>query len=140
MKQPLAIAALVLLASPLAALDRPVQVIQGSFAARMSGFCRSITDKDVTSGLSGDFRVRRGASLTASGNRHVIYVDSGATVHVTGQSSTIFVARGGEATIGGEKNQVFMESGSKVQVRGHASLAMVGELDLKLNRNAEECR
>jgi hypothetical protein len=123
-----------------AAANSPVQVIHGVYEARISGYCRSVTDKDVISGASGDFRVRRGASLTATGNRHVIYVDAGASVTVTGQSSVIYVARGGQATVGGLRNQVFSETGGRVVILGQAMIATVGELDLKLNRNADECQ
>jgi hypothetical protein len=123
-----------------AAANQPVQIIHGSYEARLSGYCRSITEKDAASGASGDFRVRRGASLTATGNRHAIYVDPGASVTVTGQSSVIFVARGGQATVGGQRNQVFAEAGGRVVILGQALIATVGELDLKLNRNADECQ
>jgi hypothetical protein len=124
---------------PVAANPR-VQVIHGVYEARISGYCRSITEKDAASGSSGDFRVRKGASLTATGNRHVIYVDAGASVNVTGQSSVIFVAKGGQATVGGARNQVFSEPGARVAILGQAMIATVGELELKLNRNAEDCQ
>jgi hypothetical protein len=140
MKRAFAIAAALLAVAPLAQADRGVQVIHGAYAARISGYCRNITEKDAASGPAGDFRVRRGGSLNASGNRHVIYVDDGASVNLTGQASTVFVAKGGQAVIGGQKNQVFMEAGGKVIIHGQAMIATVGELDLKLNRNAEECR
>lgn len=117
-----------------------IQIIHGPYEARISGYCRSITERDAYSGASGDFRIRRGGSLTATGNRHVIYVDSGASVIVTGQASVIFVARGGQATVGGTRNQVFSEPGARVAILGQALIATVGELELKLNRNAEDCQ
>jgi hypothetical protein len=123
-----------------AAASSPVQVIHGSYEARLSGYCRSITERDAASGATGDFRVRRGGSLMATGNRHAIFVDPGASVTVTGQSSVIFVARGGLATVGGRRNQVFAEPGGRVVILGQAMIATVEELDLKLNRNAEECQ
>jgi hypothetical protein len=117
-----------------------IQVIHGVYEARMSGYCRSITDKDAVSGASGDFRVRKGAHLTATGNRHVIFIDDGAAVTLTGQSSVVYVARGGSAIIGGTRNQVFSEPGGSVVILGQAMIASVGELELKLNRNAEGCQ
>ncbi|MGL4243621.1 MAG: hypothetical protein ACRCTI_21110 [Beijerinckiaceae bacterium] len=140
MKQAFAIPLICCFAFPAIAQERVVQVIHGAYEARLSGYCRSITDRDVASGPFGDFRVRRGGSLVASGNRHTIYVDDGASVSVTGQASTVFVARGGHATIGGVRNQVFTEPGGRVVIKGQASLATVGELDLRVNRNADECR
>jgi hypothetical protein len=140
MKHAIAIPLLFCVILPAAAQDRPVQVIHGAYAARLSGYCKSITDRETASGASGDFRVRRGASLIASGNRHTIYVDDGASVNVTGQASTIFVAKGGHAIIGGSKNQVFTEPGGRVTIQGQAMIATVGELDLRLNRNADECK
>jgi hypothetical protein len=130
--------ALLLAALP-ASANPKIQVIHGVYEARISGYCRSVTDRDAVSGTSGDFRVRKGASLTATGNRHVIYVDAGAAVKVTGQSSVVYVAKGGEATVGGTRNQVFAEPGGRVIILGQAMIATVGELDLKLNRNAEDC-
>ncbi len=123
-------------------MDRPIQVIHGPYEARLSGYCRSITDQDVSSGPSGDFRVRRGASLHATGKRHTIVVDDGASVRVTGNASVVFVQRGGMAVIDGSRHQVFMEAGSRVTIVGASAsgIATVGELDIKLNRNAEECR
>jgi hypothetical protein len=128
------------LAAPAAGANPQVQAIPGTYEAKLSGYCRSITERDVPSGTSGDFRVRRGASLNASGNRHVIFVEDGASAVVTGQSSVVFVARGGQATIGGKRNQVFAEPGGRVVILGQAMIATVGELDLKVNRNAEECQ
>jgi hypothetical protein len=140
MKRAIAFAAALMILAPLARADRGVQVIHGVYEARISGYCRNITEKDTLSGPAGDFRVQRGGGLAANGNRHVIFVDDGGVVSVTGQSSIIFVSRGGQATIGGQKNQVFMESGSRVVILGQAMIATVGELELKVNRNAEECR
>ncbi len=128
------------LALPLSAAEGNVQNIPGTFAARLSGYCRSVTEQGLAVTTSGDFRVRRGGSLTASGNRHTIYVDDGASVVLTGQASTVFVAKGGQATVGGKRNQIFAEPGGKVTIHGQASIATVGELDLKLNRNADECQ
>jgi hypothetical protein len=139
MKTRLVIAATCAMTLPLAAADRIVQNIPGAFSARLSGYCKSITEAGQ-SAVSGDFRVRRGGSLTASGNRHTIFVDEGASVTLTGQASTVFVARGGQATIGGTRNQVFAELGGRLTILGQAAIATVGELDLKLNRNADECR
>jgi hypothetical protein len=142
MKRLPTIAAAALFAFGAGAMDRPIQVIHGPYEARLSGYCRSITDQDASSGPSGDFRVRRGASLTASGKRHTIVVDDGATVRVTGQASVVFVQRGGTALIDGRRHHVFMESGSQVTIIGSSTtgIATVGELDIKLNRNADECR
>jgi hypothetical protein len=139
MKSRLVIAASCVMTLPLAAADRIVQNIPGAFSARLSGYCKSITESGQ-SAASGDFRVRRGGSLTASGNRHTIFVDEGASVTLTGQASTVFVAKGGQAVIGGTRNQVFAELGGRLTILGQASIATVGELDLKLNRNADECR
>jgi hypothetical protein len=140
MKHAFAIALACCTVLPSAAQDRAVQVIHGSYEARLSGYCKSITERDSQSGGSGDFRVRRGASLVATGNRHTIFVDEGASVTVTGQASTIFVSKGGHAVIGGQRNQVFTEPGGQVVIKGQAMIATVGELDLRLNRNADECR
>ncbi len=140
MKRALAITTFCLLHPLAAAAERPVQVIHGTFPARLSGYCKSVTEKDTHSGQTGDFRVRRGGSLIASGNRHVIFVDAGASATVTGQASIIYVARGGQATVGGQRNQIFAEPGGKVVILGQAHLATVGEFELKLNRNAEECQ
>jgi hypothetical protein len=122
------------------AQERGIQVIHGPYEARISGYCRSVTERDAQSGQSGDFRVRRGGKLTASGNRHTIFVDDGAEVRVTGQANVIFVSRGGEAIIDGRRHQVFTEMGARVTILGQAAIATVGELDLRLNRHAEECR
>jgi hypothetical protein len=35
---------------------------------------------------------------------------------------------------------VFTEPGGQVVIKGQAMIATVGELDLRLNRNADECR
>ncbi len=118
-----------------ASADDPRRLRSAAF-----GYCRSITEKDVASGPSGDFRVRRGASLNASGNRHAIFVEEGASAVVTGQSSVVYVAKGGQATVGGKRNQVFAEPGGRVMILGQASIATVSELDLKVNRNAEDCQ
>jgi hypothetical protein len=145
MKHPFAIL-LISTAAALGALrlssaqERAIQVIHGTFEARISGYCRSVTERDALSGPSGDFRVRRGGTLTASGNRHTIFVDEGAAVRVTGQANVIFVSRGGEAIIDGRRHQVFTEMGARVTILGQAAIATVGELDLRLNRNADECR
>lgn len=127
------------LSLPLSANDRVVQSIHGVYEARLSGYCKSVTEAQTVA-TSGDFRVRKGGNLTASGNRHTIFVDDGATANVTGQGSTIFVARGGLAIVGGQRNQVFTEPGGRVTVLGTVALARVGELDLKVNRNAEDCQ
>jgi hypothetical protein len=140
MKRAFAISTLCCFLPLAAAAERPVQVIHGSYAARLSGYCKSVTEKDIQSGQTGDFRVRRGGSLIASGNRHVIFIDAGASATVTGQASIVYVAKGGQATVGGQRNQVFAEAGGKVVILGQANLATVGELDLKINRNAEECQ
>jgi hypothetical protein len=140
MKIGFALATACCLALPLAAADSAVQQIPGAYEARLSGWCRSVSELNTVAGLAGDFRVRRGGSLSASGNRHNIFVDDGGEAYVTGQASTIFVAKGGRATVGGERNQVFSEQGARVIVIGQARVAAVGEFDLKVNRNGSECQ
>jgi hypothetical protein len=135
-----AIALMFALAAPAAEAQSPIQTIHGSYMAKLSGFCRSITERDASSGPWGDFRVRRGASLNASGNRHAIFIDDGASAVITGQSNVIFVAKGGQATIGGKRNQVFFEPGGRVTVVGQAMIASVAEIDLRVNPNADECQ
>jgi hypothetical protein len=112
----------------------------GAYEARLSGWCKSIQNTEVTSAGLGDFRVRKGGHLTATGLRQTIYVDAGGFADIIGTSSIVHVAKGGRATVAGERNQIFSENGGSVVMLGKASITMVGSLDLHVHKNATDCQ
>ncbi len=116
-----------------------VQQHPGVYQARLSGWCQSIDANERISAHLGDFRVRKGGYLTASGSRHAIYVEEGGTIELTGSASVVYVAKGGRATISGDKHQIYSESGSNVAILGKANVSMVGALSLSIHKNAADC-
>jgi hypothetical protein len=117
-----------------------VNQIAGPYEARLSGWCKSVHSEDVLSAGLGDFRVRKGGRLTATGLRQTIYVDAGGFADIVGTSSIVHVAKGGVATVAGERNQIFSESGGRVIMVGKVFMTMVGSLDLHVHKNATDCQ
>jgi hypothetical protein len=116
-----------------------VQQHPGVYQARLSGWCQSIDANERISAHLGDFRVRKGGYLAASGSRHAIFVEKGGVIELTGTASVVYVAKGGKATISGDKHQIYSETGASVAILGKANVAMVGALALSLNKNAADC-
>jgi hypothetical protein len=110
----------------------------GSYEARLSGLCQSVSG--LKNASIGDFRLRNGARLSASGARHTIYVDAGAEALVTGTASLVYVAKGGKATVGGERNQVIAERGGSVVLLGRVNLLTVDQLDVHVHKNSVACQ
>lgn len=117
-----------------------VSQITGAYEARLSGWCKSVQSNEVVLASLGDFRVRKGGHLTATGSRQTIYVEAGGFAEITGTSSIVHVAKGGKATVAGERNQIFSESGASVVIVGRALMTIVGSLDLQVNKNATDCQ
>jgi hypothetical protein len=114
--------------------------LPGDQEARLSGWCQSVETGRAVNGALGDFRVRRGGSVHATGTRQTIVVDEGGKAEVTGLASTVFVRKGGEATVSGERVSVYAEPGAKVAVSGANRLATVEHITITLNRNALACQ
>ena len=123
-----------------AAPQAQVQLLPGLTEARLSGWCRDVPQSSAVSASLGDFRVRKGASLSASGTRQTIFVDSGGRAEITGTGSTIYVANGGQATVGGERNQVYAERGGSVVLIGRANMKLVDGFEIVVQRNSSECQ
>ena len=119
----------------------PAQISQifGSYEVRLSGYCRSINEKDTVLARGGDYRVRRGGVVTVTGVKQTILVDAGGEVEVRGTATTVFVARGGRATLDGERIQVFAEPGGDVLLTGKGVITRVGELTIQPHPNSPEC-
>jgi hypothetical protein len=117
-----------------------VNQIAGAYEARLSGWCKSVQNNEVISASLGDFRVRKGGHLTATGLRQTIYVDAGGFAEIIGISSIVHIAKGGRATVAGERNQIFSENGGSVIMVGKASMTVVGSLDLQVHKNATDCQ
>ena len=117
-----------------------IQQMPGVTEARLSGWCRDVPENTARSASLGDFRVRKGASLSAAGTRQTIFVDNGGQAEITGTGSTIYVAKGGKATIGGERNQVFVERGGSIVVTGRANIRLVDGFEIVVHRNSSECQ
>ena len=117
-----------------------VSQITGVYEARLSGWCKSVQSNEAIVASLGDFRVRKGGHLTATGLRQTIYVEAGGFAEVTGTSSIVHVAKGGKIIVAGERNQIFSESGGSVIIVGRAMMTVVGSLDLQVNKNATDCQ
>ncbi|MGL4636416.1 MAG: hypothetical protein ACRCWF_10565 [Beijerinckiaceae bacterium] len=117
-----------------------VHQIPGVHEARLSGWCQSIGSEQKISANLGDFRVRKGGHLVATGVRQSIFVEDGGSVEITGTASVVYIMKGGKATIAGERNQIYAEPGSNVALLGAASWSQVSSLTLQLHRNAVSCQ
>jgi hypothetical protein len=117
-----------------------IQQLPGVTEARLSGWCRDVPENSVWSASLGDFRVRKGASLSASGTRQTIFVDNGGQAEITGTASTVYVAKGGKATVVGERHQVFAERGGSVILVGRANMKVVDGIEIVVHRNSPECQ
>jgi hypothetical protein len=116
-----------------------VSQIFGAYEVRLSGFCRSVSERDMVLTRGGDYRVRRGGLVTVTGVRQTILVDAGGEVEVRGTATTVFVAKGGRATLDGERIQVFAEMGGDVFLMGRGVITRVGELAIQPHPNSPEC-
>ncbi len=116
-----------------------VSQIVGPYEVRLSGYCRSITERDTVLARGGDYRVRRGGVVTITGVRQTVLVDAGGEVEVRGTATTVFVAKGGRATLDGERIQVFAEPGGDVFLLGRGVVTRVGELAIQTHPNSPEC-
>jgi hypothetical protein len=116
-----------------------ISQIVGSYEVRLSGYCRSISERDTVLARGGDYRVRRGGIVTVTGVKQSILVDSGGEVDVRGTATTVFVAKGGRAVLDGERIQVFAEPGGDVFLLGKGTITRVGELAIYPHPNSPEC-
>jgi hypothetical protein len=117
-----------------------IQPLAGVTEVRLSGWCRDVPDKTTVTASLGDFRVRKGGSLFATGTRQTILVESGGQAEVTGTASTVYVANGGKATIGGERSQVYAEKGGNVVFIGRVNMKLVDGFEIVVHRNSSECQ
>ena len=111
-----------------------------SYDAHLSGWCQSVAEKQVVSSKIGDFRVRSGGTLSASGVRQTIFVDLGGVADVSGSGAMIYVSKGAKVTVSGERNQVFLARGGNIILQGKAILTMVEEFNLQVHKNSIECQ
>jgi hypothetical protein len=114
--------------------------VPGEHEARLSGWCRSINSAGNSFAQPGDFRVRRGGSLSVSGNKQTVFVDAGGSVDVSGTATVVYVSRGASARIAGERVQIFAEEGANLKLQGPQILVSVERLVPSIHRNAPECR
>jgi hypothetical protein len=134
---PLALALLSLFAGGPTASQ--ISQIYGPYEVRLSGYCRSVNDRDTVLARGGDYRVRRGGVVIVTGVKQTILVDAGGEVEVRGTATTVFVAKGGRATLDGERIQVFAEPGGDVFLMGRGVVTRVGELAIQTHPNSPEC-
>lgn len=133
-----AAAALALVAGPTLAVEATGTQV---YPVRLSGWCEPVTsDRARTSRDGGVFRVRSGGTLTASANRQTIMVEEGGSLAYVGRGSSIYVENGAFARIVGDANTVIMQPRAKLSASGANYVSVVGSFEVKLNRNADNCK
>jgi hypothetical protein len=130
--------------------SRCVFVVSLAFAAelafaspqlvRLDTKCQSITGVVTIGDNEAQMRVRKKATLVATGAKQKIYVDRGGSASISGQDAEVYAEDGATVTLTGDGSTVYKQKDANVVSTGENTVRVVTSFDVHISDVDVQCR